>query len=712
MSDRSILTPARLLTAFGTVLYVDPVSGELRHGAVADSPANLVVLPHTSTPLPACRLMKTEGNAFVPLVCGTERRLFSAQNPQTSATPPVIELKPLERGLLALWSEGGFLTAHPDGHVSLTGPACSTWELFLASEDWCGAIDSIDSRETFSSQIDRKRIEGYIVHPTSRARINTNSRRRKILIYGYTQWSHGRVYYDLCKHLHRRGYVVDILDWRVNHAGYIGEILPYYDLCMTALDGVRTLVDSYGIPYEKIIALSHHELDMRMLIEQKGIDSFEKFANFGVVSEFVYCASQILGVPRVPMVAPLGVNFSEFYMAIPKRLETVGYASSMSTKTYGVEWKRGELAEAAAREAGLSFKIAGSTASQISFHEMPEFYRSVDAVLTTSLSESGPLTVTEAAAAGRLVIGTPVGHFPGRAYQGGGILAPVEAEKFKTFVAETLRYYRENPNAFVDKCRRIQESARQYDWQYMIDPWIELIESAREVEPKARARPISDSTHSKLMRTLWRAEDPYGDPPRASGAADLQGWNSNHSFLLNSIATHRPTLVVEVGVWKGASTIAMAKKMRDCGIDGAVIAIDTWLGAWDHWNDDRWFADLSFKSGYPQLFYKFVQNVVAEQVQDFVIPLPLDSSNAYHVLNRKGIIPDMIHIDGAHDYDSVLGDMKHWWSLLRPGGVLVADDYYDTGMWPEVRRAVDEFLSSVPHLEFEFREGKCRVTKA
>ena len=91
-----------------------------------------------------------------------------------------------------------------------------------------------------------------------------------MLIYGYTQWSHGRIYYDLCKHLYRRGYIVDILDWQLNHASYIGDILPYYDLFMTALDGVSTLVDSYQVPYEKIIAVSHHELDKRMLIEQKG----------------------------------------------------------------------------------------------------------------------------------------------------------------------------------------------------------------------------------------------------------------------------------------------------------------------------------------------------------------------------------------------------------------------------------------------------------
>jgi glycosyltransferase involved in cell wall biosynthesis len=185
------------------------------------------------------------------------------------------------------------------------------------------------------------------------------------------------------------------------------------------------------------------------------------------------------GVPRIPKVASLGINFAEFHMEVPSRLETVGYASSMSTKTYGVEWKRGELAEAAAREAGLAFRVAGSTEKQISFHDMPDFYRTVDAVVTSSVSEANALPVMEAAAAGRLVIGTPVGNFPRNAYEGAGIIAPIEADKFKEFTAATLRYYKDNPSEFVRKCQDIQKAAPKFDWKHMIGDWIELIETSR-----------------------------------------------------------------------------------------------------------------------------------------------------------------------------------------------------------------------------------------
>jgi glycosyltransferase involved in cell wall biosynthesis len=122
--------------------------------------------------------------------------------------------------------------------------------------------------------------------------------------------------------------------------------------------------------------------------------------------------------------------------------------------------------------------VAGWTGEQTSFHDMPDFYRSVDAVLVSSLTESGPLPAIEAAAAGRLVIGAPVGHIPRKAYEGGAILAPIEREKFVAFCAETLSYYRDRPHEYVKKCLDIREAAQNFDWRYCIDGWIDLIESA------------------------------------------------------------------------------------------------------------------------------------------------------------------------------------------------------------------------------------------
>lgn len=190
------------------------------------------------------------------------------------------------------------MCAQPDGRLDLTNTRCSTWECFLASEDWCGVSPSVDTIETqhgLEEAADWNSIAKYIVDARLRVRACAASTETKVLLYGYPQWSHGRVYYDVCKHLHERGYVVDIINWQENHAAHIGELIAFYDLVLTALDGVRTLVDAYGVPCEQIIALSHHEMDMRILIDQKGVEVFEKFAGYGVVGYQLFDASAILG---------------------------------------------------------------------------------------------------------------------------------------------------------------------------------------------------------------------------------------------------------------------------------------------------------------------------------------------------------------------------------------------------------------------------------
>jgi hypothetical protein len=119
------------------------------------------------------------------------------------------------------------MCAQPDGRLDLTNTRCSTWECFLASEDWCGVSPSVDTIETQrgleEEAADWNSIAKYIVDARLRVRACAASTETKVLLYGYPQWSHGRVYYDVCKHLHERGYVVDIINWQENHAAHIGE---------------------------------------------------------------------------------------------------------------------------------------------------------------------------------------------------------------------------------------------------------------------------------------------------------------------------------------------------------------------------------------------------------------------------------------------------------------------------------------------------------
>ena len=90
------------------------------------------------------------------------------------------------------------------------------------------------------------------------------------------------------------------------------------------------------------------------------------------------------------------------------------------------------------------------------------------------------------------------------------------------------------------------------------------------------------------------------------------------------------------------------------------------------------------------MYYTFLSNMEHEGLAPFVVPLPLTSTSAATLLGLQGLQADLIHLDAAHDYHDVADDIRAWWPLLRPGGVLFGDDF-DPGTWPGVVKAVMEF---------------------
>jgi cephalosporin hydroxylase len=212
-----------------------------------------------------------------------------------------------------------------------------------------------------------------------------------------------------------------------------------------------------------------------------------------------------------------------------------------------------------------------------------------------------------------------------------------------------------------------------------------------------------------LVDALWHGVDPFVGFPKGLIGIDTQGWNSDHPYLTDTITRNRPRTIVEVGVWKGASVITMAKQIRSCGTDGVIIAVDTWLGSSEHWLQPDWFEGMSCQFGHPQIYHKFMANVIESGTENYVIPFPIDSINAASVLRERGISIDMIHIDGGHHYDTVTMDLKAWWPLLQPGGTFVGDDYCQE--WSGVKSAIDDFFRHTPHANFEASFPKCRALK-
>jgi len=56
---------------------------------------------------------------------------------------------------------------------------------------------------------------------------------------------------------------------------------------------------------------------------------------------------------------------------------------------------------------------------------------------------------------------------------------------------------------------------------------------------------------------------------------------------------------------------------------------------------------------------------------------------------------DLVFIDADHIYEEVKQDIGAWLPIVKPGGILSGDDY---GVYPGVKKAVDECFGKVLHL--------------
>lgn len=213
---------------------------------------------------------------------------------------------------------------------------------------------------------------------------------------------------------------------------------------------------------------------------------------------------------------------------------------------------------------------------------------------------------------------------------------------------------------------------------------------ARKVAP-AQRRPVRLTRVGEMdpVTALFHHISPYAGFDPDAWPADMQGWGSEDPVFLEVMSALKPKLIVEVGSWKGASAIHMARLAKVLRLDCRIICIDTWLGSAEHVLGQRpeWRESLQFKYGFPQIYYTFLANVVRAGVADRIVPLANSSDNAALILGAKNVSPDLIYVDGAHEEEAVYRDLRHYWSLLAPGGALIGDDFG----WEGVKRAAERF---------------------
>lgn len=151
---------------------------------------------------------------------------------------------------------------------------------------------------------------------------------------------------------------------------------------------------------------------------------------------------------------------------------------------------------------------------------------------------------------------------------------------------------------------------------------------------------------------------------------DVHGW-CDFRDLYTAIACRLQDgdVFVEVGSWKGQSIIHLAQRLQDQEKTVRLYAVDTFKGDGD--------------TGKIDVYQNFVSNVRAADCNG-VIAMNRDSVHAAEDFIDQHLAG--VFIDAAHDYDSVLADLKAWEPKVKPGGIIAGHDIDAEG----VQRALAE----------------------
>lgn len=154
-----------------------------------------------------------------------------------------------------------------------------------------------------------------------------------------------------------------------------------------------------------------------------------------------------------------------------------------------------------------------------------------------------------------------------------------------------------------------------------------------------------------------------------SKALKIEGWMEplELAWLAKQASLH--SLIVEIGAFKGRSTRALADNTS-----GLVIAVDDFYGP----------REIEYSNRH-RIYEEFVANVAG-------LPNVVVIKADHRALPEPEFTPDMVFIDGAHEYEAVKKDILYWIPRIVPGGLLCGHDY---GWCPGVDQAVNEIFPNV-----------------
>ena len=158
--------------------------------------------------------------------------------------------------------------------------------------------------------------------------------------------------------------------------------------------------------------------------------------------------------------------------------------------------------------------------------------------------------------------------------------------------------------------------------------------------------------------------------------SEITSWHPHRDFAYELIRSHKPKTIVELGVHYGDSYFTFCQACEE-------LELDTILYGIDHWQGDEqtgFYGNDVFEtvSSYNQEFY-----------QDNSTLLRMNFDQALGLFENNSI--NLLHIDGAHDYESVKKDFDNWLPKVKKGGIIFMhdvlverEDYGVKNLWEEI----------------------------
>lgn len=138
----------------------------------------------------------------------------------------------------------------------------------------------------------------------------------------------------------------------------------------------------------------------------------------------------------------------------------------------------------------------------------------------------------------------------------------------------------------------------------------------------------------------------------------------------------RRGIVVEIGAYRGSTSVFMAKVLQHLGHRVPILSIDPF---------ERVAPSRTNVRG---AYTAYLRTVREHEVDDVCLPLVAFSKDA------SPVVPDRIGVlvvDGGHEHAVVSRDLDDYAPKVLPEGFIFVDDYVDA--YPGVRRAVDEYFT-------------------